>query len=346
MTSGYFHRVTQQTPTRFWINNPSGEDIERAIAGGAINCTTNPSYGSKLLQSEPAYIRSVIDQAVQEVEDNDQAAERACFIAASRVMDSFLPMYRASGGSQGYVTVQDDPRADDDPDWIVEAALRGQRIAPNFMAKIPVIESGMEAIEQLVARSVPVCATEVFSIAQAVHVCEAYRRAARQSGNHPPFYVTHITGILDQYFAGVVGAEGIDIAPEVLAQAACVIARKEYQILKQRGYEGTLLGGGARGLQHFTEFVGGDVHITVNWSTAEELIQLDGPVVSRIDQPTPKEIVEELAEWLPNFRRAFYEDAMSPAEFGDFGPLTLFKTMFLNGYARLLDEVAERQARL
>jgi hypothetical protein len=31
-------------------------------------------------------------------------------------------------------------------------------------------------------------------------------------------------------------------------------------------------------------------------------------------------------------------------EFANFGPLMFFKTMFLNGYARLLDEVAERRA--
>jgi transaldolase len=107
-----------------------------------------------------------------------------------------------------------------------------------------------------------------------------------------------------------------------------------------------MLGGGARGLQYFTEFVGGDIHITINWKEADELIKLDGPVVPRMDTPTPHEVVDELSAKLPDFRRAYYEDAIHPKEFADFGPLMLFKAMFLNGCSRLLDEVAERRARL
>jgi transaldolase len=157
--------------------------------------------------------------------------------------------------------------------------------------------------------------------------------------------VTHITGIFDQYMAETVKAERIAIAPDILAQAGCIIARKEYRLMKEQGYEGTLLGGGARGTQHFTEFVGGDLHITINWSTAEELVAKDGPVGSRIDAPTPREVVDELRVKVPGFRRAYDDDGLSVEEFASFGPLMFFKTMFLNGYARLLDEVAERRAK-
>jgi transaldolase len=246
----------------------------------------------------------------------------------------------------GFVTIQDDPRCDDDAEHIVEVTMRCTALGPNFMTKIPVIASGIAAIEDLVARNIPICATEIFAVAQATHMCEVYERAARKSGKRPPFYVTHITGIFDQYLAEVVKGEKIAIAPEILAQAGCLIARKQYRILKERGYPGTLLGGGARGIQHFTEFVGGDFHITINWSTAAELLATNPPVVSRIDVPTPKEIVEELWAKLPGFRRAYDEDGLAVEEFADFGPLMFFKTMFLNGYARLLDEVVERRARI
>ncbi len=92
--------------------------------------------------------------------------------------------------------------------------------------------------------------------------------------------------------------------------------------------------------------MGGDFHITINWSTAEELIRLNPPVENRIDTPTPKEVVEELSAKLPNFRRAWEEDGMKEEEFADFGPVMLFKTMFLNGYIRLLDEIAETRGRM
>jgi transaldolase len=343
--SGYFHRVNSESPTRFWVNNPTAQDVERALAAGAIDCTTNPSYCAKLLQSEPAYVRGVIDTVIKEVKDNDAAAERVYHEASARIMRMFLPCFEKSGGTQGFVTIQDDPRSDDDAEHIVDVTMRCRKLGKNFMTKIPVIASGAAAIEELVARNIPICATEIFAVSQAIHICEVYQRAAERSGSHPPFFVTHITGIFDQYMTETVKAERISIAPEILAQAGCLIARKEYRLLKERGYEGILLGGGARGIQHFTEFVGGDLHITINWSTAEELIAKDGPVVSHIDAPTPREVVEELRAKVPGFRRAYDEDGLAVGEFADFGPLMFFRTMFLNGYARLLDEVAERRAR-
>jgi transaldolase len=346
MLQPYFQRVHSETATRMWINNPSAEDVRQSIAAGAVNCTTNPSYCSKLLQTEPDYLRGVIDQVVKSTKDNDEAAERVYHAASARVMDAFRPLHAQSGRTMGFVTIQDDPRADDDAEHIVEVTMRCTALGPNFMTKIPVIASGIAAIEELVARNIPICATEIFAVAQATHMCEVYERAARKSGNQPPFYVTHITGIFDQYLAEVVKSEKIAIAPEILAQAGCLIARKQYRILKERGYPGTLLGGGARGIQHFTEFVGGDFHITINWSTAAELLATNPPVVARIDAPTPKEIVEELRAKAPGFRRAYDEDGLTVEEFADFGPLMFFKTMFLNGYARLLDEVVERRARI
>jgi len=278
-------------------------------------------------------------------DDDDVAAAQVYDEAALRLMRRFKPLYDASRGAWGYVTVQDDPRTDDDPDAIVRAALRGRGLGGNYMAKIPVTEVGAEAIETLVSYDVPLCATEVFAVDQAIYICEIYERAARATGKRPPFYVTHISGIFDQYLAEVVQREGVAIAPEVLAQAGCAIARKEYRILKERGYSGTLLGGGARADYHFTEMVGGDVHVTINWSTAESLIAADAPAVSRIDAETPQAILDELSDKLPDFRRAYHEDALSPPEFAQFGPLLLFRSMFVDGYNHLLKEVAARRNR-
>ncbi len=345
MALEYFHRVQAETPTRMWINNPTGDDTRRAIAAGAVSCTTNPSYCSKLLQSEPGYIRAVVDDVVTEIKDNDAAAEQVYHRASARILELFRPLYEQSGGTLGFVTIQDDPRHDDEVEHIVDMTMRCRQLGPNFMTKIPVIGSGIAAIEELVARNIPICATEVFAVSQAIHVCEVYERAAKRSGTYPPFYLTHITGIFDQYMAETVKAEKISIAPEILRQAGCIIARKEYRLVQERGYHTTLLGGGARGTHHFSEFVGGAIHITINWSTAAELIAADPPATSRIDAPTPEDIVAELRAKIPGFRRAFDEDGLAVQEFADFGPLMFFKTMFLNGYARLLDEVADRRAR-
>lgn len=343
MREGYFHRVAANTPTRFWVNNPSGQELEKAVAAGAISCTTNPAYCSKLMRSEPEYIARLVDQVARETDDVDAAADRVYRIAATRIIDRLRPLYDASKGTQGFMTLQGDPREDEDTACIVAAALRYRELGPNFMAKIPVTPAGLAAIEAMVAHDIPICATEVFAISQAIRVCEAYQKACSKTGNHPPFYVTHITGIFDQYLDELVHSRGVDISPEVLGHAGCAIGRKQYRLLKQRGYDAILLGGGARGTQHFTEFVGGEMHITINWSTAQTLIEEDAPVVSRIGLMEPPEILEELDAKLPEFSKAYHDDGLALGEYADFGPVQLFRNMFLEGQGQLLAQLAGRR---
>lgn len=345
MREGYFHRVAAVTPTRFWVNNPSSGELEKAVAAGAISCTTNPAYCSKLLRSEPDYIAGLIDQVARGADDLDAAADRVYRIASARIVDRLRPLYDASQGAQGFVTLQGDPREDEDPACIVAAALRYRELGPNFMAKIPVTAAGLDAIEAMVASDIPICATEVFAISQAIGVCEAYRKACAATGNHPPFYVTHISGIFDQYLSEFVRSRGIAISPEILRHAGCSIGRKQYRLLKQRGYDAILLGGGARGTQHFTEFVGGEMHITINWSTAQTLIEENSPVVSRIGIIEPPEIIEELDDKLPDFGRAYHEDGLALDEFAEFGPVQLFRNSFLEGQGQLLAQLLKRSPR-
>lgn len=340
----YFDRVFQNTPTRLWLNNPNLEEITKALATGALNSTTNPAYCSKLLQSEPDYIRNVIDQVIKLTDNDDGAADLVQQKCAGRIMQHFMGVYEKSNKVNGYVTIQDDPRRDDDADAIINAAIRHSKIGPNYMAKIPVIKSGLDSIKELIKRGIAVCATEVFSISQAIRVCELYEKVSRKAGVSPPFYVTHITGIFDQFIGQVVEDEHINISPEVLFHAGCAIARKEYNIIKEQGYKATLLGGGVRGTQHFTEMVGGDMHITMNWSTFQELIDADMPVVKRMDSEVSQEVIEELSDKLIDFRRAYENEGLCVDEYADFGPVQLFRNMFIDGYNRLLSEIANRRA--
>lgn len=340
----YIQRVLRQTPTRLWINNPTGTELDHAIVAGAISGTTNPSYCSKLLHSEPEYIHGIIDGVISECDDTDKAADLVYQKATARFMKKFLPLYEESDERKGFVTMQDDPRKDDDPDSIVNTALRHSQVGKNYMAKVPVTEVGMEAMANLVTKNIPICATECFSIAQAIAMCEVYHHQAEKCGKWPPFFLTHITGIFDEEIKDYVKREKVDIADEIVNQAGCIVGRKEYQFLKERGYKTIMLGGGARGMYHFSEFVGGNVHITLNWSTVKELNKADAPVVSRIDVETPKEIIAELSEKIPDFRRAYYEDALQTAEFEDFAPLQRFRNSFLKGWQHLLDEIAARRA--
>ena len=216
MREDYFHRVQRETATRVWVNNPTEFDLSASVDAGAVSGTTNPTYGSVLLRREPEYVEPIIDE-VAAVESNPyKAADEVYQRITRRFMEGFLPQWESSGGAWGFVTMQDDPRLDDDPALIVDAALRHREVAPNYLAKIPVIESGMEAMRRLVGLNIPMCATECFAVSQAVAMCEVYEQAADATGNTPPFFITHITGVLDDDLSEWVAENEIDLPPELV----------------------------------------------------------------------------------------------------------------------------------
>jgi transaldolase len=346
MSKDYFLRVTKQTPTRLWINNPTPEEADKSIAGGAISCTTNPTFCMKMLTNESEHegVINIIKSIIKEEDDDSKVGDLVQQKFVKRILDKFLPVYNKKPGRQGFVSMQGDPFYDDNAEHIVDEALRFRKLGKNFIAKIPVTKAGIEALEILITKDVPIIATEVMAISQAVYVCEMYKRISNKCKKYPPFYVTHITGIFDEHLQNVVKQEGINISPDILWQAGCIVARKQYKILKDRSYPGIMLGGGARGLHHFTEMVGSDMHITINWKgTADKLIELDPPVVYRMFNPAPDHIVNELLEKIPDFKKAYIEDGLEVDEFKDFGPVNLFRTQFMSGWEYLLKVIKEHR---
>jgi transaldolase len=343
---GYFERVHQWTPTRFWINNPTDAEARSAIAAGAVHCTTNPTHVSKMLASQMRPIAlDWLKEALNEAGDIPRAATLAQRRAVKSLLDIFLPLYQRAPEKLGYVSLQGDPLREDDPDNIIHEALETRSLAPNLIAKIPVTRAGLIAMGELVARNVPIIATEIMSVAQAAAACETYREASRRSGCTPTFFVTCIAGIFDQQLKQALSAGEIDIDPDILFQAGVALTRRQYRLMREKSWPGTLLGGGARGLHHFTEFVGGDMHVTINWKgTADSLIQQDPPVICRMDTPTPEYVLDELMSKVPDFRRAYLLDGLSIDEFADFAPVELFRSQFVAGWNKLTDALKEVEA--
>ena len=338
MNSGYFRRVHAQSPTRFWINNPTVEQAKKAIGAGAINCTTNPTYTAKMLKSDE--MRPCILQAIAKAKGEARDIHHAAALTQRAAVKTLLPLFEemncAHPKRQGFVSLQGDPTREDDPKNFVDEALSDLALGPNIIAKIPTTRAGLEAMRFLAARNVPIIATEIMSVSQCLAACAAYREA----GSEGAFFVTCIAGIFDDCLK-MQAAEGkTDAAPDVLFQAGCALMRRQYRIMVQEGLPGILLGGGARGLHHFTEFVGGACDITINWKgTAEELLKLDGPVLNRMDARENELVIDELLAKSEVFRKAWLRDGLSVDEFENFPPVRLFRGQFEDGWAELVKEI-------
>jgi transaldolase len=342
--NGYFHRLSKQTRTEFWINNATLAEAESALSAGAVCATTNPTYLARLLKEEPAYVPKLIDETLQETDDDSQVADLIFQKAVARLQKVFYPLYQRTQGRYGYVAIQGDPRQNTNPDAIFEGALRNRQLGENIIIKVPSWPAGATALERLVEVEIPTIATLGFSVDQAVYMAEAYRRALKKSQTRPVCYVTFIAGVLDTYLAELSAQKGNMVPREAIQQAGCAATRVAYKIYKSRGYEAILLGGGARGSHHFTELVGGEMAITIGWNLAHQIIETDAPIVTRINAETPPPIVAELEAHLPDFRKSYCEHSLRPEEFYDFGPVAAFQSTFLTGVETLLKAIALRRS--
>ena len=270
----YFQRVQAQTSTRFWINNVTREQANVAIDAGAVGCTQNPSYPWKMIDDpkEYSYAMEILDKILITEKDDNEALVKLQKELVAKIAEIFLPMYESSGCKNGYVSIQGDPFKED-TDTILRYARFNREAGPNIMAKIPATEEGLKAIEILAAERVPINATEVMAVKQALDVCEAYEKGTRGLKNPAPIYISIITGIFDEYLHKYVADNAIDVSPDALWQAGISIAKKIYWMVKEKNYPAGFIGGGARGLHHFTEMVGSDCCVTINWKgTADEPI--------------------------------------------------------------------------
>jgi len=347
MENSYFKRVQEQTATRFWINNVTREQAYLAIEAGAAGCTQNPSYTWKMIDNpeENQDVIKILDDILKTEKDDNEVEIKLQKELVVRISEIFLPMYENTGGKYGFVSIQGDP-FHEDAETIIRHARFNREAGPNIMAKIPVTKEGLKAVEILAAERVPINATEVMAVKQALDVCEVYEKATKGMKNPAPIYFSHIAGIYDEYLYGVVRKKGIDISPDAIWQAGISVAKKIYRIVREKGYGNVgFISGGARGLHHFTEMVGADCCVTINWNgAADELIRLNPPVVQRFFQPTPFSVEDELIEKLEDHRKAYFINAIKAEEYEEFGPVVLFRTSFEKAWRNTLDFIGKRRA--
>jgi transaldolase len=331
-------RVHNETGTRVWVNNPTVEQAERVAAFGVENCTTNPSYGSKVLpQLDEAAANALVREITSAHRDVDEAVDEIQCRLAADILPAFRPAYDANGGRSGFVSIQPNPFRDDDADFILSAAEWHRAVGANVINKIPATAAGIAAMERLFRDRHPVIATEMFSVAQTRAVCEAYVRATGGSGRRPVLFITHITGIYEEYVARNALEGHAEIDPATLADGCFALAKRVCGVMNEYDAGIVLLGGGARELHHLTDYVGSDMHVTVNPGDIDKLNEAAGVDLHRFEREIDRAIVQAL-DTIPVFAQAWNEDGLGIDEFQEYPPVQYFLGSFRKGW----DEVRAR----
>jgi transaldolase len=252
-----------------------------------------------------------------------------------------MPIFAAETGRNGRLSIQTDPRLHRDTEAIVEQAVRFNDLAPNMIIKIPVTQTGVRAIEEITYRGISINATVSFTLAQSLAVAEAVERGLRRRESEGKDIssmgpvCTMMVGRMDDWLKLVAEKENISLDPGCLEWAGVAVFKKTYAIFQQRGYRLRLLSAAMRNHMHWSEFIGGDLVVTIPYAWQVRFNASDIEVVSRIDNPVDPKVVAELLKRFVDFRRAYSEDGLSVAEFDSFGPTRLCFREFISAIADL-----------
>ena len=139
--------------------------------------TSNPTIFDQAIKSAGSY-----DDAIRKKADEGKSGEALFFELAledlTQAADLFRPVHDATGGVDGWVSLEVSPLLADDTAASIKAAARLHARAqrPNLFIKIPGTRSGIPAIEETIFAGVPVNVTLLFSREQYIAAAEAYMR--------------------------------------------------------------------------------------------------------------------------------------------------------------------------
>jgi transaldolase len=199
----------------------SGE-LQSLIDGdGLAGMTTNPSIFEKAVGGTAGYDDQILALARQGLA-SAQICDRLMVDDVRAACDVLAPVYLATGGEDGYVSIEVAPRLAHDTERTLAEARRlfADVDRPNVMVKIPGAREGIPAVRRALAEGLNVNITLMFSMAHYEAVAEAFLAAledrlergltVRGTASVASFFVsrvdTFVDGMLDEKIAAAADA--------------------------------------------------------------------------------------------------------------------------------------------
>jgi transaldolase len=117
--------------------------------------------------------------------------------------------------------------------------------------------------------------------------------------------------------------------------------KKAYGIYQKRGYRARLLSAAYRHLGHWSEFIGGELVVSLPYEWQLKANASDVEVRERMSTPVDPQIVEAMYERIPDFRRAYDEEGMTVDEFDYYGATVRTLRGFITSAHDLMAEVRD-----
>jgi transaldolase len=243
-------RDLSEAGVSIWLDDLSRERLrsgklarlvaERHVTG----VTTNPTIFQKAIEKGDAYDAQLADLALRGV-DVGEALRAITTYDVRAGCDVLRPVYDATGGVDGRVSIEVDPRlAHDGERTVAEArALWWLVDRPNLFIKIPAIAESIPAITTCLAEGISVNVTLMFSVTVYEQVMDAFLDGVEQrlaSGasldgleSVASFFVSRVDSEIDHRLDVIAKESGdparVAAAERLRGQAAIANARLAYQ---------------------------------------------------------------------------------------------------------------------
>jgi transaldolase len=195
--------------------------------------TTNPSiFEGAIAGSADAYAAQIAALA-QSGNDAEHAVRLMTSDDVRSACDIFAGVFAQSGGTDGRVSIEVDPRLARDTEATSAEAQQLWTLVDreNLLIKIPATREGLPAITEVIGRGISVNVTLIFSVSRYVEVMDAYLSGLELAGTRghdissiesvASFFISRVDSAVDSLLA----AQGSERATALMGQAAITNAR-------------------------------------------------------------------------------------------------------------------------
>ena len=153
----------------------SGELEQLTRDDAVVGVTSNPTIFQKALAEGDAYDAQLRD-VLRRTQDPKEIFVALASQDVAEACDLLLPIWEATEGRDGYVSMEVDPTFAFDVEATLDEAMRfhTELARPNLLVKIPATKAGLAAIEEMIARGHSINVTLIFSLERYAEVAEAY----------------------------------------------------------------------------------------------------------------------------------------------------------------------------
>jgi len=220
---------------RGWI---TGGELARWVERGVRGITSNPTIFQKAIEGSDEY-----DTQFRELSAAGKSLDEAYWAAVVTDIEDALailrPVYDASDGVDGYVSLEVAPSLARDTAGTVEAAreLHSRIAEPNLFVKVPATAEGVAAIRQLIGEGHSINVTLIFGVDRYDEVIEAYISGLEaydgdlsQVASVASFFVSRVDTEVDRRLDAIGSVEALGLK----GRTAVAQAQTAYRLFQER----------------------------------------------------------------------------------------------------------------